>query len=204
MKHCSHNKFHRSMACKSLMVKLGKSGLRPCQVRKAVNAMKSPNEPTITWKQCADILAEEQKQYKVVKTRRAAEEDEDFKTMNSKPVFSFVHPIEAKAVRDPAVLTILKGRPRNATRVKPPIEVKHKKTVTCSYCKESGHNIIGCQKKKAASMQEKNNAYVVVFPYGFYALIEVVKLLVLLDLIVYACLEYEKRFLGFGREMGAE
>ncbi|GKC71053.1 FAR1-related sequence 5-like protein [Tanacetum coccineum] len=64
MKHRSHNKFHRSMGCKSLMVELGKSGLRPCQVRKAVNAMKSPNEPTITSKQCADILAEEQKQYK--------------------------------------------------------------------------------------------------------------------------------------------
>ncbi|GJW09833.1 FAR1-related sequence 5-like protein [Tanacetum coccineum] len=64
MRHRSHNKFHRSMACKSLMVKLGKSGLRPCQVRKAVNAMKSPNEPTITSKQCVDILAEERKQYK--------------------------------------------------------------------------------------------------------------------------------------------
>ncbi|GJZ57459.1 retrotransposon protein, putative, ty1-copia subclass [Tanacetum coccineum] len=33
------------------------------------------------------------------------------------------------SVRDPVVLTILKGRPRNATRVKPPIEVKQKKTV---------------------------------------------------------------------------
>ncbi|GJS43276.1 hypothetical protein Tco_0568319 [Tanacetum coccineum] len=54
MKHRSHNKFHRSMACKSLIVELGKSGLRPCQVRKAVNAMKSPNEPTITSKQCAN------------------------------------------------------------------------------------------------------------------------------------------------------
>ncbi|GJR39375.1 FAR1-related sequence 5-like protein, partial [Tanacetum coccineum] len=61
MKHRSHNKFHRSMACKSLMVELGKSGLRPCQVRKVVNAMKSPNEPTITSKQCAHILAEERK-----------------------------------------------------------------------------------------------------------------------------------------------
>ncbi|GKG15753.1 hypothetical protein Tco_0358076, partial [Tanacetum coccineum] len=46
------------------MVKLGKSGLRPCQVRKAVNAMKSPNQPNVTSKQCADILAEERKQYK--------------------------------------------------------------------------------------------------------------------------------------------
>ncbi|GKC41070.1 FAR1-related sequence 5-like protein [Tanacetum coccineum] len=346
-KHRSHNKFHRSMACKSLMVELGKSGLRPCQVRKAVNAMKSPNEPTITSKQCANILAEERKQYKVkhvfpntrhrycrwhikkhvlehlqpfrvcysdfqeafkqwvrsdivedfesqwvvlrdkynlktsnwmmemykqrkfwvsaffkdiflagmttsgrsesihsffdgfmnsktmlnefviqfdkvVDTRRAAEEDEDFKTINSMPVLSSIHPIEAKAgklllsimfqllfceqlrykggnasigidktnskngvtaltlwyvqanltkaikqardapseikrlnIRDPVVLTILKGRPRNATRVKPPIKVKQKKTVTCSYYRKPGHNITGCKEKKAASMQEK-------------------------------------------------
>ncbi|PWA65831.1 hypothetical protein CTI12_AA299900 [Artemisia annua] len=34
-----------------------------------------------------------------------------------------------------------KGCPRNATRVKPPIEVKQKKTATCSYCRESGHKI---------------------------------------------------------------
>ncbi|GJS47795.1 hypothetical protein Tco_0597916 [Tanacetum coccineum] len=64
MKHCSQNKFYRSMAYKSLMVELWKSGLRPCQVRKVVNAMKSLSEPTIKSKQCADILAGEQKQYK--------------------------------------------------------------------------------------------------------------------------------------------
>ncbi|CAI9276558.1 unnamed protein product [Lactuca saligna] len=34
---------------------------------------------------------------KVVESRRAVEEDEDFKTMNSKPILSSVHPIEAKA-----------------------------------------------------------------------------------------------------------
>ncbi|XP_021979354.1 protein FAR1-RELATED SEQUENCE 12-like [Helianthus annuus] len=34
---------------------------------------------------------------KVVEARRAAEEDEDFKSMNSKPVFSSVNPMEAKA-----------------------------------------------------------------------------------------------------------
>ncbi|XP_023734632.2 protein FAR1-RELATED SEQUENCE 9-like [Lactuca sativa] len=34
---------------------------------------------------------------KAVETRRAAEEDEDFKTMNSRAVLSSVHPIEAKA-----------------------------------------------------------------------------------------------------------
>ena len=34
---------------------------------------------------------------KAVDTRRAAEEDEDFQTINSTPVLSSVHPIEAKA-----------------------------------------------------------------------------------------------------------
>ncbi|GJT39547.1 FAR1-related sequence 5-like protein [Tanacetum coccineum] len=34
---------------------------------------------------------------KAVDTRRGAEEDEDFKTMNSMPILSSVHPIEAKA-----------------------------------------------------------------------------------------------------------
>ncbi|CAI9294313.1 unnamed protein product [Lactuca saligna] len=34
---------------------------------------------------------------KAVASRRAAEEDEDFKTINSRPVLSSVHPIEAKA-----------------------------------------------------------------------------------------------------------
>ncbi|GKF04262.1 FAR1-related sequence 5-like protein, partial [Tanacetum coccineum] len=33
----------------------------------------------------------------VIEARRAAEEDEDFKTMNSMPVLSSIHPIEAKA-----------------------------------------------------------------------------------------------------------
>ncbi|GKG22372.1 hypothetical protein Tco_0387675 [Tanacetum coccineum] len=52
------------MARKSLMIELGKSSFKPCQVRKAVNEMKSPNQPNVTSKQCADILAEERKQYK--------------------------------------------------------------------------------------------------------------------------------------------
>ena len=34
---------------------------------------------------------------KAVDTRIAVEEDEDFKTMNSKPFLSSIHPIEAKA-----------------------------------------------------------------------------------------------------------
>ncbi|GJY00538.1 hypothetical protein Tco_0357556 [Tanacetum coccineum] len=284
MKHRSHNKFHHSMACKSLMVELGKSGLRPCQVRKAVNAMKSPNEPTITSKQCVDILAKERKQYKD-HVRKAAEEDEYFKTMNSRPDLSSIHPIEAKAgecytknifelfqkewieattnltyetkskseekssywvgrvnvdkrywrivnfcfvddldvtcscamykggnasirieetncengvsalalwyvqanltkaieqardatfeikrlnIQDPAVLTILKGRPRNATRVKPPIEVKKKKTVVLIV----GNQVItslGVGKRRLLPCKKKNNAYVVAFQYDLCA-----------------------------------
>ncbi|KAJ9535115.1 hypothetical protein OSB04_un001806, partial [Centaurea solstitialis] len=49
---------------KSLMVKLGQSGFRPSQVRKAVNSMKSPFEADVTSKQCANILSEQRKQYK--------------------------------------------------------------------------------------------------------------------------------------------
>ncbi|XP_076954525.1 protein FAR1-RELATED SEQUENCE 5-like [Bidens hawaiensis] len=64
MKHRSHGKFHRSMACKSLMLELGQSGLRPCQIKKVVNTMKNPSENDVTSKQCADILGEQRKQYK--------------------------------------------------------------------------------------------------------------------------------------------
>ncbi|KAJ9542835.1 hypothetical protein OSB04_029341 [Centaurea solstitialis] len=38
--------------------------LRPSQIKKAVNAIKSPFEVDVTSKQCADILAEQKKQYK--------------------------------------------------------------------------------------------------------------------------------------------
>ncbi|GJU09956.1 FAR1-related sequence 5-like protein, partial [Tanacetum coccineum] len=64
MKHRSHGKFHRSMACKSLMLELGQSGMRPCHVKKAVNAMKPPYVADVTSKQCSDILSEQRKQYK--------------------------------------------------------------------------------------------------------------------------------------------
>ncbi|XP_076921248.1 protein FAR1-RELATED SEQUENCE 5-like [Bidens hawaiensis] len=64
MKHRSHGKFHRSMACKSLMLKLGQSGLRPCQIKKVVNTMKNLGENDVTSKQCADILNEQRKQYR--------------------------------------------------------------------------------------------------------------------------------------------
>ncbi|GJX06788.1 hypothetical protein Tco_0194720 [Tanacetum coccineum] len=104
------------MACKSLMLALGQSGMRPCYVKKAVNVMKPPYVADVTSKQCYDILSEQRKQYKskefyglikhfqdkasydkVVNSGRAAEEDEDFKTMNPMAVLSSVHPIEAKA-----------------------------------------------------------------------------------------------------------
>ncbi|KAJ9552192.1 hypothetical protein OSB04_016237 [Centaurea solstitialis] len=64
MKHHSHEKFYRSVECKYLMVKLGQSELRPSQIKKAVNTMKSPFEADVTSKQCADILFEQRKQYK--------------------------------------------------------------------------------------------------------------------------------------------
>ncbi|CAI9300285.1 unnamed protein product [Lactuca saligna] len=64
MKHRSHNKFHRSMECKSLMVELGQSGLKPSMVKKAINAMKTSNEADVTSKQCADVLSEQRKQHK--------------------------------------------------------------------------------------------------------------------------------------------
>ncbi|KAK1418100.1 hypothetical protein QVD17_27239 [Tagetes erecta] len=64
MKHRSHAKFHRSVACKSLMLELGQSGLKPCQIRKVVNTMKSPNENDVTSKQCTDVLVDQRKQYR--------------------------------------------------------------------------------------------------------------------------------------------
>ncbi|XP_021971456.1 protein FAR1-RELATED SEQUENCE 5-like [Helianthus annuus] len=64
MKHRSHAKFHRSMACKSLATELSQSGLKPCQIKKVINTMKSPEENDVTSKQCTDILAEQRKQYK--------------------------------------------------------------------------------------------------------------------------------------------
>nr|GFA00797.1 hypothetical protein [Tanacetum cinerariifolium] len=140
--------FFDDTACKSLMLELGQSGMRPCHVKKAVNAMKPPYVVDVTSKQCSDILFYLSKenntkrkywvwsflkdgffagmttsgrsesihsffdgfvnsntmlnefviQYdKAVNSRRAAEEDEDFKTMNSRVILSSVHPIEAKA-----------------------------------------------------------------------------------------------------------
>nr|GEZ09064.1 hypothetical protein [Tanacetum cinerariifolium] len=39
-------------------------GMRPCHVKKAVNAMKPPYVVDVTSKQCSDILSEQRKQYK--------------------------------------------------------------------------------------------------------------------------------------------
>ncbi|GJT38662.1 FAR1-related sequence 5-like protein [Tanacetum coccineum] len=64
MKHRSHRKFLRSMACKYLMSELSHSSLKPCHIKKVVNSMKNPLEPDVTSKQCADALTEERKQYK--------------------------------------------------------------------------------------------------------------------------------------------
>ena len=64
MKHRSHGKFHRTMECKSLMVELGQSGLKPCHIKKAINALKPLDEVDVTSKQCVDVLSEQRKQYK--------------------------------------------------------------------------------------------------------------------------------------------
>ncbi|KAJ9561892.1 hypothetical protein OSB04_007052, partial [Centaurea solstitialis] len=58
MKHRSHVKFHRPMACKSLMVKLGQYRFGSSQIKKVVNAIKYPFEVDVTSKQCVDILAD--------------------------------------------------------------------------------------------------------------------------------------------------
>ncbi|KAL4580927.1 hypothetical protein LXL04_017133 [Taraxacum kok-saghyz] len=58
------SKFHRSIECKSIMVELNQAGLRPCQIKKAVNAMKPTNEADVTSKQCADVLSEQRKQHR--------------------------------------------------------------------------------------------------------------------------------------------
>ncbi|CAI9284465.1 unnamed protein product [Lactuca saligna] len=64
MKHRSHAKFHRTMECKSLMVELNQGGLKPSQIKKAINAMKTSNEVDVTSKQCVDVLSEQRKHNK--------------------------------------------------------------------------------------------------------------------------------------------
>ncbi|XP_076929338.1 protein FAR1-RELATED SEQUENCE 9-like [Bidens hawaiensis] len=50
------------------------------------------------------------------------------------------------SIRDPQVKANNKGRPKSATRIKSSLEAPKKKT--CSYCKQQGHYITGCPKKK--------------------------------------------------------
>nr|KAJ0205697.1 hypothetical protein LSAT_V11C500283850 [Lactuca sativa] len=64
MKHRSHGKFHRSMECKSIIVELNQAGLKSCQIKKAINAMKTSDEVDVTSKQCVDVLSEQRKQYR--------------------------------------------------------------------------------------------------------------------------------------------
>nr|KAJ0226681.1 hypothetical protein LSAT_V11C100034580 [Lactuca sativa] len=59
MKHRSHSKFHHTMECKSLIVQLNQSGLKPSQIKKAIKAMKTSNEVDVTSKQCVDVLSEQ-------------------------------------------------------------------------------------------------------------------------------------------------
>ncbi|CAI9273963.1 unnamed protein product [Lactuca saligna] len=148
MKHLSYEKLHRSLTCKSLMVELGQSGLKLSQIKKVVNAMKTPQDLDITSK--------------------AVEEDEDFKTVNSKPILSSVHPIEAKAgisqldimphisIQDHVALSNMKERPKNANMIKSSLELAKKKR-TCSHCQGLGHYATGCPSKKVEeTLQEKH------------------------------------------------
>ncbi|CAI9284424.1 unnamed protein product [Lactuca saligna] len=64
MKHQSHNNFHRSIEGKSLMVQFGQAGLKPSQIKKAVNTMKTSNVADVTSKQCVDVLFEHRKQHR--------------------------------------------------------------------------------------------------------------------------------------------
>ncbi|KAK2975138.1 hypothetical protein RJ640_010818 [Escallonia rubra] len=84
VKHRSHSKYHRTNVCKSLVSDLNNEGLRPSQITRVVNVMKASEEADVTPRQS-------------VYSRRYDEEDEDFKTMNSKAILSSDHPIEAKA-----------------------------------------------------------------------------------------------------------
>ncbi|KAI3520364.1 hypothetical protein L1887_09749 [Cichorium endivia] len=49
---------------RSLMVELGQAGLKPCQIKKAINVLKTPDEADVTSKQCADVVSEQRKQYR--------------------------------------------------------------------------------------------------------------------------------------------
>nr|KAJ0216047.1 hypothetical protein LSAT_V11C300149230 [Lactuca sativa] len=64
IKHRSYSNFHRSIEGKSLMVQFGQAGLKPSQIKKVVNTMKTSNVADVTSKQCVDVLSEHQKQHR--------------------------------------------------------------------------------------------------------------------------------------------
>ncbi|XP_023737430.1 protein FAR1-RELATED SEQUENCE 5-like [Lactuca sativa] len=64
MKHRSHSSFHHSIEGKSLMVQFGQAGLKPSQIKKDVNKMKTSNVADVTSKKCVDVLSEQRKQHK--------------------------------------------------------------------------------------------------------------------------------------------
>ncbi|CAI9297405.1 unnamed protein product [Lactuca saligna] len=64
MKYHSHSNFHCSIEGKSLMVQFGQAGLKPSQIKKVVNTMKTSNAADVTSKQCVDVLSEHRKQHR--------------------------------------------------------------------------------------------------------------------------------------------
>ncbi|KAL7610329.1 protein FAR1-RELATED SEQUENCE 5-like [Lactuca sativa] len=63
-KHRSHSSLHRSIKGKYIMMQFGEAGLKPSQIKKAVNTMKTSNVADVTSKQCADVLSEHRKQHR--------------------------------------------------------------------------------------------------------------------------------------------
>ncbi|GJZ11713.1 copia protein [Tanacetum coccineum] len=100
MKHRSHGKFHRSMACKSLMSELSHSGLTLVTLKRRESNIKGTaggGGSGHKYGESKDYRHGKMQCLDAVEARRAAEEDEDFRTMNSLPVLSSINPIKAKA-----------------------------------------------------------------------------------------------------------
>ncbi|KAK2989936.1 hypothetical protein RJ640_013860, partial [Escallonia rubra] len=105
--HRSHSKDNRTNVCKSLVSDHNHEGLKASQITRVVNVMKPCEEAGITPRQCSSLIRIERKNnvrkeyYVIIKHFQEkatyAEEDEDFKTMNSRAVLSSDLPIEAKA-----------------------------------------------------------------------------------------------------------
>ncbi|KAK2965697.1 hypothetical protein RJ640_022224 [Escallonia rubra] len=107
IKHRSHSKYHPTKVCKSLVSDLNHEGLKASQITTVVNVMKHSEEADVTPRQSSSIIRVERKNnvgkecYRIIKHFQEkatyAEEDEDFKTMDSIAVLSSDHPIEARA-----------------------------------------------------------------------------------------------------------